>query len=479
MRRSPWRAQLVVLGTVVAIVGALVPEASATDKVEFRPGSSGLGDPWYPFEGNGGYQVEHYDLDLSFEPDSGQLDGVAVIDARATQDLSRFDLDLQQLTVTKVTVDGLTAGFSRNGQELIITPARGLPNRSRFRVEVSYGGTPQPLGGDTPYGFVPTDDGAVVLSVQDGASTWFPANDHPSDKATFAFSVRVPKALGVVANGRLVSRRTVGESTTFRWAERDPMATYLATVAIGQWEIRTGRTAGGVPQYVAVDPRLKGSGPDPMTFFWDTSAEVTDLWVKTFGPYPFDSTGAIADLALYQGKMVPFSEESQTRPVYSDVHQDATIAHELAHQWFGDSVGIPRWSEVWLSEGFATFATWYWDETKGRTSAHDEALRTYDSYPADSAFWKVITAAPGQPDQNVGARVYLGGAMALQLLREKIGDQKFFSLLRAWATRNHHGNATSVDFAALANRISGQDLTQFFDAWIFSPGKPPLTGEPS
>lgn len=470
MRRTH---RLLAFGLAALCVSTALP--AAADAGRFTPGAPGLGDPWYPAEGNGGYDVRHYDLDLSYDPQSRQLDGTSRIQARATQDLSRFDLDLQQLTVKGVTVNGRSAAFTRKGQELIITPGQGLPNGSGFVVTVSYGGEPKPIGGDSPYGFVPTDDGAVIESVEDAASTWFPSNDHPSDKATFAFTVHVPKGLSVVANGQLVARHTTGDTTTFRWDENDPMATYLATVDIGTWQIKTGTTPGGIPQYVAVDPKLAKADPThSMTFFWDNTAKITDLWTKMFGPYPFDSTGAIAVKATYGGKDLPFSEETQTRPVYSGVDTTETIAHELSHQWFGDSVGITSWNEIWLNEGFATFAAWYWDGVNGGKTAHDQAREVYDTYPADAPFWKIVVADPQAPDENSGPRVYLGGAMVLQFLREKLGDQKFFAVLRSWSAAHRHGNATSDQFADLASRVSGQDLSAFFHTWVLSTGKPPL-----
>lgn len=354
-------------------------------------------------------------------------------------------------------------------------PGKGLRKGTGFAVKVAYEGEPKPIGGDAPHGFIPTEDGAVVQSVGDAASTWFPSNDHPSDKASFGMTVRVPKGLSVVANGRLVSRSDRGATTVFRWEERAPMATYLATIDIGKWQIRTGSTPGGVPVYVAIDPKLSQADPaHAMGFYWDNTLKITDLWARKFGSYPFDSTGAIAVKATYNGKELPFSEETQTRPVYSGVDSSATIAHELAHQWFGDSVSMKGWNEIWLNEGFATFAAWYWDELNGGKSAREQAREIYDTYPAESGFWKVVVADAKVPDQDSGARVYLGGAMVLQLLRERIGDARFFAVLRAWTAEHRHGNATSKEFAATASRVSGEDLSRFFRTWVFSPGKPPI-----
>ncbi|AGZ45006.1 M1 family metallopeptidase [Actinoplanes friuliensis] len=448
--------------------------AGAAPARDYRPGSAGLGDVWYPLEGNGGYDVAHYDLSLSYDPGSGRLDGTARVDAVATQNLSRFDLDLQQLDVTRVLVDGRPASFRRDGQELVITPRRGIPARSRFQVAVTYGGVPQPLGGPTPYGFVRTGDGMVTLNVQDGASTWFPGNDHPSDKATFRFTITVPDGLDVVANGRRVSTRTHGGRTTHVWSETAPMATYLATVDVGRWRVRKGRTPGGIPEYVAVDPALGTGADDPMPQFWNRTAEVVDRWTQIFGPYPFDSTVAIVVLARHNGVQVPFSAETQTRPVYSAADSDEIIAHELAHQWFGDSVGITRWNEVWLSEGFAVFANWYFDELRGGTTVHDQARQVYQAHPADDPFWTIPLTGPDRPTDAAGERIYFGGALVLQMLRQELGDPTFFRVLRAWTRDHRHGTATTTDFMETATRTSGRDLAPFFRTWVYSPTRPAL-----
>jgi aminopeptidase N len=462
--------RVAVVALAVVSLAVPVPAWAGRRVPHFTPGAPGGGDPRAPLDGNGGYQVSRYDLSLAYDPNAERLAGTARILATATQDLSTFDLDFLGLTVSGVTVAGRQAQWDRQGQELRIIPPDGLPNRTRFTVTVIYQGTPETLSAQgSPFGFVPTDDGVFIASGRQTSPTWFPCNNTPTDKALFSIAVQVPRGLGVVANGTLVSERTSADTVTFRWDEKRPMATYLATVDIGKWVVRSGRTPGGVPEYVAVDPRLANKLPN----FWDTTARVTDAWTRLFGPYPFDSTGAIVDDAVYHGTPVGFSEETQTRPVYSQADSQEVIAHELAHQWFGDSVSLTRWQQVWLNEGFATFASWYWDEYNGGVSVAQQARQMYAVYPADSPFWQVPVDDPGVGGAS-GARVYYGGAMALEFLRERMGDRRFFALLRAWASEHRYGNVTTPEFAALANRVAGEDLGGFFQAWIFGTGKPPL-----
>ena len=416
-------------------------------------GAPGIGDPYFPLEGNGGYDVRHYKLTFSYDPSTDSLQGVNVVRAVATQDLSQFDLDLQQLDVSAVTVDGKDATFTRDGQELQITPAKTIRERKRFEVSVTYGGVPQTIVGSpivfgSPYGFIHLDDGAFMGDEPNAASTWMPVSDHPADKATWTFRVTVPQGLSVIANGMLRSQRTRNGQSTFVWDEPNPMATYLATADIGYWTLRTGRTPNGIPEIVAVDPNLTPvNGQSALDFFYDTTAEATDLWAQTFGPYPFDSTGAIADNATFDGQAIGFSLETQTRPLYSAVRSTSTIAHELAHQWFGDSVSVQTWPNIWLNEGFATFAQYLWDEHKGVRTAH-EAFELDYSRDAANPFWQIVVADP-QRDTMFASAVYRRGGMTLQALREKVGDDVFFRILRNWTaststpTRRRRSSSTS------------------------------------
>ncbi|MCX3062694.1 M1 family metallopeptidase [Streptomyces beihaiensis] len=436
------------------------------------PGSAGIGDPYFPDLGNGGFDARHYTLDVAYHPGTGRLDGRTTLTARATESLSSFDLDLRKLTVTKVEVNGRRAHFTRTGDELRITPARPLHKGRTFRATVTYHGVPEPLGGPivfgSKYGWMKTDDGVFVACEPNAASTWFPSSDHPSDKATYDIRIKAPTGLTGVSNGRLVATYETdhGADTVHHWRESRPMATYLATATIGKFDVRTGTTPAGTPIYVATDPTLEGKSDVDV---YGVTAEATDYWSKVFGPYPFEETGAIVDNMPQAG----FSLEVQSKPVYSAVRSESTIVHELAHQWFGDSVSVEDWSDIWLNEGFATYAQWLWSEHKGTRSAHDSFLRAYRSIPADSGFWQVKVADPKRDTMFSGA-VYERGAMTLQMLRERIGDRAFFRLLPAWTRLHRYGNADTSDFIALAEKISGKPLAGLFHTWLYSTGKPRL-----
>ncbi|GHI04806.1 metallopeptidase [Streptomyces cellostaticus] len=457
-------ARLAALATAAASFLTIAASSAPT------PGAPGIGDPYFPQLGNGGFDARHYDLDIAYDPGTGRLDGRTTLTARATQSLSSFDLDLQKLEITKVEVDGRPARFTRDGDEVTVTPRGTLAKGRHFTVSVTYGGIPEPLGGPivfgSKYGWMKTADGVFVACEPNAASTWFPSSDHPADKATYDIRIKAPKGLTGVSNGRLVSTYDRGDSTYTHWRESRPMATYLATATIGKFDVQTGRTPGGIPVYVAIDPVLKNSNNVDV---YAVTAAATDYWSQVFGPYPFEETGAIVDAMPEAG----FSLEVQSKPAYSAVRNETTIVHELAHQWFGDSVSVARWQDIWLNEGFATYAQWLWAEHQGTRTAHDSFLAAYNARPADAGFWQIKVADP-QRDTMFASAVYQRGAMTLQALRERIGDQAFFKLLPTWTRLHRYGNADTADFVRLAERISGQKLDDLFGTWLFTTGKPTL-----
>jgi len=426
------------------------------------PGSAGLGDPLFPLAGNGGYDVSNYALILDYEPSANFLSGSAVITATATQSLSRFDLDLRGFTISRLLVNGQSASFARSGQELIVTPRKALGSGKTFTVTVDYAGMPTVVvdADDSIEGWIPTSDGAFVAGEPQGSPGWYPANDNPRDKATYDFRVSVPAGLTVMANGVLVSSTTSGGRTTWAWRENDPMAPYLATATVGVFDLTQSTLPGGIPAYVAVDPHLGAS---------DVLAELPDVvafYASIYGPYPFDAVGAIVDDARF----VFYALETQTKPLFDRMPDEATLVHELSHMWFGDSVTLTEWPDLWLHEGFATWSEWIWSEHTGGKTAQE----TFDTlYGRQSAnFWDPPAGDPGSPELLFSPSVYLRGGMTLQALRVKVGEATFFRILRDWAAEHRHGNASTAQFIALAERDSGLSLATFFDVWLVQPGKP-------
>ena len=317
------------LGVIVLAVAVLAVAAPAGAADGFTPGAPGLGDPFFPLAGNGGYDVTNYALRLSYEPATNHLDGTVTIRATATQNLSRFDLDLRGFQISRLLVNGQAASFTRDGQELVITPDAGLPAGQPFTVVVDYAGVPvvitDPDG--SIEGWVPTDDGAFVVGEPQGSPGWYPVNDNPQDKATYTFRVTVPEGLTVMANGVLVSQASTGGRTTFVWREGLPMAPYLATATLGRFDVTQDELASGLPVYIAIDPTLS------TTSVLKKLPDIVEFYSSIYGPYPFDAVGAIVDDA----KQVGYSLETQTKPVFYRPPDEATLAHELSHMWYGDS----------------------------------------------------------------------------------------------------------------------------------------------
>ncbi|HET6562299.1 MAG TPA: M1 family aminopeptidase [Marmoricola sp.] len=640
-----------------------------------RPGSPGAGDAYFPLAGNGGYDVRHYGLRLRYRPAVDRLTGVAVISARATQGLTRFNLDLDGLRVHAVRVDGRRADWSRSRGELRVTPARVLRRGERFRVAVRYGGVPRTLANGP--GFIHTDDGNIVAGQPEGASTWFPVNDHPSDKASYSFHVTVPKHRKVVANGELLGRHTSRGWTTWHWKAREPMAPYLATVDTGAWRLR-GYRHQGIEMWDAIDPdlfrsvtprtgermaisqssdsgyhrltrriRVPAAGatvsfsvtrdtesewdhfvveahpvgsdewttlpdlnghtdtfpgnactywqeihpflghyqtvegdecsPTGTTGAWHSASgrsdgyeqwtvdlapwagqevelslsvvsddsvsmpgvfvdditvstsegttsfeedadpmdgwtvpgapvgspgnaadwivgtaddapatpgeiargslrrqgEIIDFLESRFGPYPFSAGGGI----VHDVPGLGFALETQTRPIYAPefftdpLSGDGVVVHEVAHQWYGDSLAVRRWRHIWLNEGFASYAEWLWSEHEGLGTAQEIFDFFYTQIPEDDEFWTIRIGDPG-PANLFHNAVYTRGAMTLHQLRLLVGDRAFFSTLRRWARGNRNGLVTTRELIALAEQVSGRQLDRFFHRWVFTTTKP-------
>lgn len=451
-----------------ALIGAVVALAIAAGgaaAADFTAGSAGLGDPMFPNAGNGGYDVQNYKLALDYTPDTDMLIGSATITATATQNLSSFNLDLRGFDISRLQVNGKTAAFTRDAvQELAVIPKAGIVSGSKFTVTIDYAGVPQVITDpDTSIeGFVPTDDGAFVVNEPQGSPGWFPCNDNPRDKATYDFSVTVPEGLTAIANGVLVSNATSGGKTTWVWKETDPMATYLSTATLGKFDLTISKV-GNIPSYIAVDPQLaKGQ-------ILAKLPEAVQFYSSIYGPYPFNAVGAIVDSA----KNVDYSLESQTKPNFPYVPDDLTLVHELSHMWFGDSLTLTKWPDIWLHEGFATWSEWIWSERQGNKTAAQWFKGLYDSHSdRDTRFWGPAVNNFTDPALLFNGTVYYRGGMTLEALREKIGDLAFFQLIKDWATQNRYGSVTTPQFIAAAEKWSGRDLTKFFDAWIFQDAKP-------
>jgi aminopeptidase N len=456
----------------LTVTSALLVLTACSSGVQGTPGGSGVRDPYFPGAGNSGYDVTHYGLDLGYDPDDRHLTGTAEITARADKDLSAFDLDLWGMDVERVTVEGERARWSRNGQELVVRPHDELDKGETFRLTVRYSGTPQTItdADGSEEGWLPTADGALALGEPTGSMAWFPGNHHPSDKASYDISVTVPEGLQVVSNGELTDRTSDDGRTTFHWRTADPMASYLAALAIGDYDIRRSTVPvtanSALPVYTAVAP----SQADPSRKVLAELPEIMEWAEYNFGPYPFSSTGAIVTREGDAG----YALETQNRPVFPGAPGTELFVHELAHQWFGNSVTPKSWRDMWLNEGFATYAEWLWQEDDGGDSAQETFDALYDHGEDDHKdLWSFPPAKPTSAAHISDAPVYQRGAMVLHKIRQTVGDDTFYDIVQGWAADHRHGNADTADFTAYVEKMApDEDFDGIWEDWLYGDGKP-------
>lgn len=428
-------------------------------------------DPYLPSNGNFGYRVSRYELDLEYKVAINRLAGTATITAVTLAALRTFTLDLSHhLTVTKVSVNGRRpAQFSCAQDKLRITLSGPLAAGAALVVEVRYNGTPRPirsLWGDV--GFEELSNGALVAGQPNGAPSWFPCDDHPSSKASYRIQISTDSPYRAIANGELVSRRARAGHTVWTYEQPEPTSTYLITLQIGMYEMHR-LAKGPVPMHAALPDRLRAD----FDHDFGRQPQMMKLFVKLFGPYPL--AGGYTVVVTDDDLEIPL--EAQGISIFGANHcsgdrsAERLIAHELAHQWFGNSVTVRRWRDIWLHEGFACYAEWLWSEHSGGRTA-DEWARHYHRRLADSPQDLVLTD-PG-PRDMFDDRVYKRGALTLHVLRGRLGDEQFFALLRDWTTRHQHGTAFTDDFTGLAAGYTHESLHPLWNAWLYSEELPDL-----
>lgn len=434
-------------------------------------GADSAGDDYTPKRGNGGYEVDSYFLDLHYRVPSNYLRALAVISIRTTQPLEKLTFDLTGLSVAKVTIGGRRVKkFVARAGKLAIWPAATIEAGASVTVEIGYSGNPRPTR--TPWGMLGWEElegGAIVASQPTGASTWFPCNDHPSSKASYRFQITADAPYTVVANGTLISHRKSGSMATWVYRQTEPMASYLATLYIARapwFQIRDD----------SLDVRQSAVVPAALRRRFDhdfaRQGEMIALFSRLFGPYPF---GDYKVLVTEDPLEIPL--ESQGMSTFGRNHvdgrngSDRLIAHELAHQWFGNSVGLAAWQHIWLNEGFACYAEWLWSEHSGGQTADALAQqyhRRLAKLPQD-----LLLADPG-PRDMFDDRIYKRGALALHALRLAVEDAAFFDLTREWCLRNANGTVTTAMFLDLVQSRLDEAAVAVLRPWLFETALPSL-----
>ena len=433
-----------------------------------------MSDPYVPGHGDASYDVVHYDLSMSCKLVGNRIDAEAILRCVANEDLTWFALDLHALSASKLLVDGKApAKYTQRAGKLVVKVAAPIAAGRRFTVRVRYSGNPRPVPskvlGDA--GWEELEDGVIVAAQPHGSPTWFPCNDRPDNKAPYRIVVTTHPDYTVIANGTLESRKRQGSTVSWTYQQDEPMATYLATVQIGRYETR--EFDSDILMLAAVPPDSVGDF-EPA---FGRQPEMMDVFTELFGAYPFSSYTVVVtaddlEIPLESQSLSTFGRNFLT----DDWDAVRLVAHELAHQWFGNAVTLREWRDIWLHEGFACYAEWLWSERSGgdpadaQARSHHERLAGLDQ--------DLVLSDPG-PDVMFDDRVYKRGALTLHTVRLNVGDDAFFDLLRAWVSEHSEGSVTTADFVAFASERTGVDLADLLSLWLDQPDLPDLPDLPA
>ena len=442
---------------------------SATATVPIQASAvAGLGDSFYPYLGNGGYDVLHYEIDLDIDPVANTIQALTTITAQARQELSKFNLDLSGLTVEDVRVNGSAAEYSRYNTELVIVPTHSLAAGAEFVTEVRYSGSPEPVSDPgMPFfelGWHNTEGVVFTVNQPSGSMSWFPSNNHPTDKATFEIHLTVPAPLTAAANGILVEEASVDGYTTTTWRMDDPMATYLAAVYVGDFE----RVETNQPDGPLIRDYVPRTDSDEIVEALRITPQVIGYYEDLLGPYPFEVYGSIVmpfDL--------DFALENQTLSVHGlDTVNPFTVSHEISHQWIGNSSTLDDWRETWLHEGFATYlSAMYMAEYHGWNL--DERMATLHAQMANT-----VPPLEIEITEMFGNSVYLRGALTLHALRGFAGDSVFAEILRTHHQRSAHANTNTAAFLEIVTELAGPEATELVESWLAENPIPELQTRP-
>ena len=425
-------------------------------------------DTLYPEVGDPGVDALHYDLALGWSPGTDTLDATETLTFRSTETDESFQLDFSEvLEIESLTVDGADVGFEQQGKDLVIqAPVR---EDQRYELVIDYSGTPEPVDvptqrsdfGET--GFTITDDHEVwTMQEPWGAYSWYAVNDHPSDKALYDFTLSVPAPWMGVANGDLVSTEEQDGLTVTRWHLAEPAASYLSTLAFGDYE----QTELSGPRDIPI--RIFTPRDTPEAAEGPSTAPQAMEWLEQYiGPYPFDTFGILvvdSQSGMETQTMVTLgnSDYALSAPV---------VVHELAHQWYGDTVTPDDWRDVWMNEGMAMYLQGMWeaeragitiDQQMDEWAEFEDSEREFAGPPADYDL-----------DKWGSGNIYYGPALMWHELRQQIGDERFFDVIRAWPESQENRSSNRETLYRFFEERTGEELSEFFDAWLLGEQTPP------
>ena len=435
----------------------------------------GIGDATFPTLGNKGYKATHYALKLQYDPDSNLLQADVTMDALSSDALAKISLDFAGFKVDSVTLNGAAVQFDRSANKLRITPSTSIPAGTKFQTEIIYEGKPKqaataslPLG--LTAGWLSYAGGSAAVCEPDLAHTWFPCNDHPLNKATFDLEVTVPESYRPISNGL----GSTVDGKTYHFVESKPVMTSMMTLVVGRFTFKTQTGPNNLP--------ITHYMPAELTSEVGAAQNIVPRFIKYFsehlGPYPFESYGTIT-LPTAVGEVAPFMRstaiETTSIPIFGPeaAGDEGTMVHELSHQWFGDDVSVTNWGDdIWWVEGFAQFTEWLAvEELRGKEPYQKQVSAVAAQYATKGKWLKPghLTAA-----QMFTERSYAGGALLFAALRKKLGDEKFFAVLKQFVAQHAYGNASAHDWVEISSKVAGSDMKPFFDAWLYGDTEPAI-----
>jgi aminopeptidase N len=437
-----------------------------------------------------GIDVQDYDFGLTLSDTTDRIEGTATVRLRVTTDtLTAIRLDLvgppdrldppeaageTGMRVASVTAEGSAVPHTHDGDILRVTPEAGLTEGATHTLRIRYEGVPA--------------DGLIIGTNRHGDRTffgdnwpnrarhWLPVVDHLSDKATVEFRVTAPAEYEVVSNGALVSDSTRGPMRTTHWRTDVPLPPKVMIIGVADFAVDTVATVDGVPVQSWVYPEDRGPG------FTDLgqAPPILRFFEENLGPYPYEKLANVQSTTRYGGMenaaAIFYSEEA----VADDEDDTPLLAHEIAHQWYGNTVTEADWPHLWLSEGFATYLTGlYLEHARGEaalmrfmTEARRQVVRFHEQRPETP----LVDTTYSDPTELLTTNPYQKGAWVLHMLRHEVGTDTFWEGLRAYYERYRNGNASTRDFRAVMEDVSGQDLRSFFEQWTRRAGHPVIEG---
>ncbi|WP_087484865.1 M1 family metallopeptidase [Brachybacterium massiliense] len=422
-----------------------------------EPGS----DPYVPRHGDARYEVLHYDLSLDYRVEGNRLEGEATLSCRVLAEAESLMLDLHGLAVQKVWVDGRPQRFTHARSRL--TLKLPLAAGRELSVRVKYAGTPRPMRSRAlgAAGWEELEDGVIVAAQPHGAPSWYPCNDRPDDKATYSIALSTPAGYTVAVSGELQGTRRTSRGVVWSFEQTAPMPTYLATVQIGRYrEIE--HPGAPVPVRTLAPAVIEESD---LAGSFDLQPEMLAFFARLFGPYPFTSYTAVItedelEIPLESQGLSTFGSNF----VDTDWESVRLIAHELSHQWFGNSVTLQRWQDIWLHEGFACYCEWLWAEESGVSTVQAE-VEKHHALLAGLAQDDLVLADPGR-DLMFDDRVYKRGALAVHALRLHLGDESFVQIVRSWLEEHRFGTVSTEMFLEHVAQQAGDEAAALLDPWL-------------